>query len=129
MKSLLIAVDFDGCIVYHRFPEIGDLCPGACHVLRKLENAGHRIILWTCRTNHDLRAAVRIVEYLGIRLHGWNSNRLEDEYPGSPKVYADIYIDDKGLGCPLVHPEDGTPPYVDWPVVENILIERGVIER
>lgn len=35
---------------------------------------------------------------MGIKLHGWSSNHLSDEFMGSPKVHGDVYIDDRALG-------------------------------
>ena len=127
-RSLIIAIDFDGCIVEHDFPRIGAPVPGAEEVIRLMIGAGHRPILWTCRSNYHLLEAIDYVRNtLGLDLHGWNSNRLNDEYPGSPKLYADTYIDDKGLGCPLVFPPSGGRPYVNWPEVRQYLIGRGVL--
>ena len=127
-NSKIIAVDFDGCIVEHRFPRIGPEVPGARRVIRRLMKEGHRVILWTCRSNYDLIAAIEYVRRtMKLELHGWNSNRLRDEFPGSPKLYADFYIDDKGLGCPLRYLATGAQPYVNWKSVEKNLEIRGVL--
>ena len=44
-----IAVDFDGTIVEHRYPHIGEERPFATDTLRMLINDHHRLILWTVR--------------------------------------------------------------------------------
>ena len=49
---MLIAVDFDGTVVEHAYPDIGEELPHAVEVLKELVEAGHQIILWTCRENH-----------------------------------------------------------------------------
>ena len=42
----LIAVDFDGTIVEHRYPEIGREIPFAVETLKKLIEDRHQLILW-----------------------------------------------------------------------------------
>ena len=46
---MIIAVDFDGTIVEHRYPSIGRELPFATYTLKKLAGEGHRLILWTVR--------------------------------------------------------------------------------
>ena len=46
---MTIAVDFDGTIVEHRYPEIGREIPFATDTLRMLIKEGHRLILWSVR--------------------------------------------------------------------------------
>ena len=46
---MVIAVDFDGTIVEHRYPAIGKELPFAIETLQKLASEGHRLILWTVR--------------------------------------------------------------------------------
>ena len=46
---MIIAVDFDGTIVEHRYPAIGKELPFATSTLRQLMEDGHRLILWTVR--------------------------------------------------------------------------------
>ena len=46
---MIIAVDFDGTIVEHRYPKIGKEKPFAIETLKKLSAEGHRLILWTVR--------------------------------------------------------------------------------
>jgi predicted mannosyl-3-phosphoglycerate phosphatase (HAD superfamily) len=46
---MIIAVDFDGTCVTHEYPRIGrDI--GAAPVLKRLTDAGHKLILWTMRS-------------------------------------------------------------------------------
>jgi hypothetical protein len=104
-KSLLIAIDFDGTIVEHMFPEIGPMLPGAAVVMKRLQEAGHRLILTTCREDEPgrrnyLTEAVRYCEAHGIVFRSVNENHPDDEFRNVPgrKVYADIYIDDRNLG-------------------------------
>lgn len=43
---MIIAVDFDGTIVEHKYPEIGRELPFAIETLKKLQQERHRLILW-----------------------------------------------------------------------------------
>ena len=43
---MTIAVDFDGTIVEHRYPNIGKERPFAFDVLKKLQEEGHKLTLW-----------------------------------------------------------------------------------
>lgn len=42
----------------------------------------------------------------------------------SPKVHADLYIDDAALGCPLIYnPDFSDRPYVDWEKVRQVFYD------
>lgn len=121
---MIIAVDFDGTIVEHQFPFIGELVPGAKEVLEAIQNEGHKIILWTCRTGAQLQDAAEYVERLGIDLHSVNYNRVDDDYgSGGIKVFAHLYIDDAALGAPKLPGRN----CIDWGQVMLILKQTGVI--
>ena len=46
---MIIAVDFDGTIVEHKYPAIGRELPFAIETLRKLQSERHKLILWTVK--------------------------------------------------------------------------------
>ena len=46
---MVIAVDFDGTIVEHRYPEIGEEIPFAIDTLKMLIADRHKVILYTMR--------------------------------------------------------------------------------
>ena len=46
---MVIAVDFDGTIVEHEYPKIGEEIPFATETLRMLINDHHKLILWSVR--------------------------------------------------------------------------------
>ena len=107
---MIIAVDFDGTIVEHRYPAIGPEKPGAIRVLRQLAAEGHRLILWTVREGEPLDDAVAFCRSKGLHFDSINSNTPQnavmDGYKPLPgKVKADVYIDDRNLG--------GLPPWDD----------------
>ncbi len=99
-NSLTIAVDFDGTIVENRFPEIGKPMLFAFESLKKLQDEGHRIILWTYRHNEKLDEAVSFCKNKGLEFYAINKSYPEEEYDDtiSRKILADVFIDDRNLG-------------------------------
>lgn len=114
-----IAVDFDGTCVTHEYPKVGkDI--GAVPVLKKLTDSGHKIILNTMRSGKELAAAIKWFIDNDIPLFGANENPTQKSWTTSPKVYADLYIDDAALGCPLKRdPYISDRSYVDWNEIEK----------
>lgn len=111
--SKIVAVDFDGTIVRHAYPEIGEIVPLAIEGLQMFQQKGWKIILHTMRGGDYLQAAVDLLENEGINLYGVNTNPTQANWTESTKCYAPLYIDDAALGCPLIYPA-GERPYVDW---------------
>lgn len=126
-KGYVIAVDFDGTCVEHNYPAIGMDVEGAVEVLRTLNKHGHRIILNTMRSGQRLEAAVRWFRDRKIELWAVNRNPEQERWTSSPKVYADIYIDDSALGCPLIFLEGVRRPVVNWSKVRQLLESDGII--
>ena len=62
---MIIAVDFDGTIVEHRYPEIGRELPFAIETLKTLQREGHRLILWSVREGRLLDEAVEFCKGRG----------------------------------------------------------------
>lgn len=131
---MYICVDFDGTMVDHRYPEIGEPVPGALTWLKRLQRHGAKLILYTMRSNSSehgplLGAAVQYLESNGIKLFGVNHNRDQESWTSSPKVYCDIYVDDSAFGCPLTHPKGFSRPCVDWkkvgPALEHMCVNRS----
>lgn len=123
-KGLEIAIDFDGTCVTHEYPNVGkDI--GAQEVLRKLIDRGDKLILYTMRSSRHLDDAVEWFRMNGIPLHGVQYNPHQTQWTSSNKCYAQLYIDDAALGCPLkqeaIYGEVPERPYVDWGKVEQIL--------
>jgi hypothetical protein len=100
LSGIKIAVDFDGTIVEHEYPEIGKEKLFAFRTLREIEKSGARLILWTFRTGKELDEAVDYCRKNGIEFYAVNRNYPEEVYTDeiSRKVDADIYIDDKNIG-------------------------------
>ena len=98
--KLIIGVDFDGTIVEDAFPKIGKPRIFAFETLKKLQEDGHRLILWTYRSGTKLDEAVKFCEQNGIIFYAVNKSFPEEQfdYSKSRKIYADIYIDDRNIG-------------------------------
>lgn len=99
-NSLTIAVDFDGTIVENRFPEIGKPILFAFESLKKLQDEGHRLILWTYRHGERLNEAVNFCQKNGLEFYAVNKSYPEEKFDDtiSRKILADIFIDDRNLG-------------------------------
>ena len=95
---MIIAVDFDGTIVEHRYPDIGREKPFAIETLKKLANEQHRLILWTVRKGKLLQEAVDFCRTRGLNFYAVNRNFPEENEPEERKLRADLWIDDRNLG-------------------------------
>jgi hypothetical protein len=73
------------------------------------------------RSGLRLEAAVRWFRDRKIELWAVNRNPEQEQWTSSPKVYADIYIDDSALGCPLIFLEGVRRPVVNWSKVRQLL--------
>lgn len=123
---MIIALDFDGTVVSHEYPHIGEDI-GAVPVLKELVAAGHKLILFTMRSGKLLDDAVAWFERNGIELYAVNENPEQKSWTSSVKVHANIYIDDCALGCPIRYEEDIRRPFVDWKKVREILAYNRII--
>ena len=97
---MILAIDFDGTIVEHRYPEIGRVRPFAFETLKALQKKNHRLILWSHRAGKELDAAVQFCRENGLEFYAVNKNYPEEKWSekDSRKILADIYIDDRNLG-------------------------------
>jgi len=125
---MIICVDFDGTIVVHEFPEIGPPVSGAFEWMKMWQEAGAKLILWTMRSDGRtgpgcenapvLTEAVEFCRRNGVEFHAVNENPTQASWTQSPKVYANLYVDDAAYGCPLRGSgKAGGRPVVDWSVV------------
>ena len=110
---MTIAVDFDGTIVTHAYPNIGKPIPFAIDTLKKLQQEDHhQLILWSCREGQLLQEAVDYCAARGLEFYAVNSNFPEEnaEIVRARKLEADLFIDDRNLG--------GLP---DWGVIYQMI--------
>ena len=98
----IIAVDFDGTIVTHEYPNIGEELPFATETLRMLIRDHHRVILWSVREGKLLQDAIDWCRERGVEFYAVNRDYPEEEKEKnnhySRKLKADYFIDDRGIG-------------------------------
>lgn len=100
---------------------------GAVPVLKELTDAGYHLVLNTMRSGKTEKEAVKWFKDNDIPLYGVNKNPDQKSWSASPKVYADLYIDDSALGVPLTSSPTSTRPYVDWVRVREWLVAEGYL--
>lgn len=118
---MTIAIDFDGTIVEHRYPQIGNEIPFATDTLKMLINDHHRLILWSVREGELLEEAVEWCRQRGVEFYAVNKDYPEEETAHrnfSRKIKADIFIDDRNLG--------GLP---DWGDIYRMIREKLTYEE
>lgn len=99
---MIIAVDFDGTIVEHKYPKIGEEIPFATETLRMLIKERHKLILWSVREGKLLQDAVDWCKERGVEFYAINKDYPEEKEEHnnhfSRKIKADIFIDDRNIG-------------------------------
>ncbi len=119
---MVIAVDFDGTIVEHRYPGIGEERPFATETLKMLINDHHRLILWSVREGKLLDEAVEWCRQRGVEFWAVNRDYPEETTSNnqhfSRKLKADLFIDDRNVG--------GLP---DWGTIYRMVSERRTWEH
>lgn len=113
---MTIAVDFDGTIVEHRYPEIGHEVPFATDTLKMLIKEGHRLILWSVREGKLLDEAVEWCRERGVEFYAVNKDYPEEgreDRNYSRKLKVEMFIDDRNVG--------GLP---DWGVIYKMITQK-----
>ena len=98
---MIIAVDFDGTIVEHKYPEIGKEIPFAIDTLKRLAAEHNKVIPWSVREGKLLEEAVEYCRKKGLEFYAVNSNNPEkgiQRERHQRKLIADVYIDDRNVG-------------------------------
>ena len=99
---MTIAVDFDGTIVRHRYPDIGEEIPFATQTLKMLINEHHKLILWSVREGELLDDAVEWCRKRGVEFYAVNRDFPEEDITKnihfSRKLKVDMWIDDRNVG-------------------------------
>lgn len=120
---MIIAVDFDGTIVEHRYPQIGKEIPFAIATLKKLQAERHLLILWSVREEKLLEEAVDFCRKRGLEFYAVNANHPDEQtgiHVAHPcrKPKADLFIDDRNVG--------GLP---DWGAIYEMVHNGWSYER
>lgn len=99
---MTIAVDFDGTIVEHKYPEIGEERPFAIETLKMLIRDRHRLILWSVREGKLLDEAVEWCRERGVEFYAVNRDYPEETRENnqhfSRKLKVEMFIDDRNVG-------------------------------
>lgn len=131
-KSFTFNVDFDGTCVTHDFPRVGREI-GAVPVLKELVAVGHRLILFTMRSDKGegemyLSDAVAWFKRHDIPLFGIQTHPTQSDWTASPKSYANFMIDDSSVCAPLRHDRSlSNRPFIDWDAIRSLLVDRGLL--
>ncbi len=119
---MTIAVDFDGTIVRHRYPDIGEEIPFAVETLKLLQQDRHRLILWSVREGQLLDDAVEWCRKRGLEFYAINRDYPEEDITRNEnftrKLKVDMWIDDRNVG--------GLP---DWGTIYRIITEHKTLEQ
>lgn len=117
----ILAIDFDGTIVEHKYPQIGEEITGAFSTLKDLQRNGYILILWTVRHGELLDEAVDFCRQRGVKFYAVNSDQPDEVFNAkytSRKIVADYYIDDRNIGG-----------FVGWDNVREILLPEISMEE
>ena len=133
---MVLSVDFDGTCVTHEYPNVGKNI-GAEIVLREI-SLNHDIICVSMRSDEQvdstgidtIKAIKNWFKKEGIELTAINDNPEQKKWSKSRKIYANIYIDDQFLGCPLqMNTDYSDRPFVNWFKIAILLRNIGVFSE
>ena len=126
-KINIVAVDFDGTLTHTPFGEDPRIDVMAASILIKFQKNGGHVILWTCRYGAELLKALAACKKKGLCFDAVNEDdpkQVEDwmnspfnkdrSKESSPKVFADLYIDDKS-------PEALLYGGIDWTTIDVLI--------
>jgi len=135
---MTIYLDFDGTVVEHQYPKMGRINYGCMEVIKKLQDAGHEIILNTYRADLNDGTLEEAVRFLNEECWMFFKNR-DSENSLQPltgvltkKVHAPmwdlkraiiegvLFIDDQSKGTPLKPNVMSSGNMVDWDALDNL---------
>ena len=96
-KPRIIAVDFDGTIVEHKFPRIGPIKEKIVEKMKQEKENGTIIIIWTCRKGPFEYQMKKFLDEHNIPYDYINENWPRLDFVTSDKIYADEYWDDRAV--------------------------------
>lgn len=98
----IYAVDFDRTLnLAEEYPQLGRPNTELISYLKERQQAGDKVILWTCREDDLLKSAVKFCKNYGLEFDAVNDNlreNIEHFHNNCRKVFADYYIDDRNAG-------------------------------
>lgn len=95
----IYAVDFDKTLnLADTYPQLGRPNMELIAFLKERQQAGDKIILWTCREGDLLKSAIKFCKNYGLKFDAVNDNireNIEHFSNNCRKVFANYYIDDR----------------------------------
>ena len=131
-----IYLDFDGTVVEHDYPQIGSLNPNSLEVIKKLQDAGHNIILNTMRVEFDDGSMQEALDFInlnksvtGIKIQHQTEQKIYPPRWNLDKIENDVFIDDIAPNIPLIKAPVVGGFMVDWVEIEKQLRQKGILDK
>lgn len=143
-----VYLDFDGTVVEHTFPKIGRCNFGCFEVIKKLQDAGHEIVLNTYRADigeESLASALSMIndmcEYFIMDRSARKEFKLLPIGALSKKIHpprldmdealrsGELFIDDQSYGTPLKSAVMTNGMMVDWNKLDHIFETYGLYKK
>ena len=130
-----IQLDFDGTVVEHQYPKIGRENFGSMKVIKKLQEAGHEIIINTYRADLGSEPLKKAIEFLNfhhkVELKPITKYNLLKRHPlpWDWHIMRDneiIWIDDIASDMPVKDSNFGNGKMVDWRIVDLEFSANGI---
>jgi hypothetical protein len=107
---MTIYLDFDGTVVEHQYPKIGRENFGCMEVIKKLQDAGHKIVLNTYRAEVGNGTLAKAIDYINLH-HAVELNDMIEvsskkihppEWDIERQIIEEVlFIDDQARNIPL----------------------------
>lgn len=107
---MIVYLDFDGTVVEHEYPKMGRENFGCMEIIKKLQDAGHKIILNTYRADIGGQELFKAIDYINLHHAGELSDFIEvaakkinpPEWDMDRSMIEEImFIDDQARNIPL----------------------------
>lgn len=139
-----IYLDFDGTVVEHQYPRMGRCNFGCIEVIKKLQDAGHEVVLNTYRANISPSALQQALDFLNVNAWAFLNGKQDHFFELKPIVALPeklhpaqwdwnlmnqtdaVYIDDVALHMPLKPAVMSEGKMVDWGQINLEFIENGM---
>ena len=133
---MIIFLDFDGTIVEHAYPNIGECVEGCYKVISKLQKAGHKIILNSYRIQSKSGKLKLALDHINACGEGiiepiseFSKSKINPFYWNWDifMTFSFIFLDDECLGVPLQKGHLNPDRYVvDWEEVDKQFEANGI---
>lgn len=100
MYPKIIALDYDGTLALDSYPQAGNPNWPIIERAKAEQDAGAKLILWTCREGEELQTAVDACKLWGLEFDAVNDNlpEMQAAWGNNPrKIFANEYWDDRAV--------------------------------